>query len=154
MTDLDGVVKLGPSGAQLTHAMGSVTPIVHTTKSDIDLIDTVKADNYSIGIFLAFPLIIFLINFVHRLIMKKVNPRARTERGGVVMNKLIRILLNQPNYAPDDFTMRLLIALSLFGTLFFLTVYWNIFGSDLTVSETAQDIDYVSQLEQSNRYII
>ena len=76
------------------------------------------------------------------------NPRARTERGGVVMNKLIRIILNQPNYTPDDFTMRLMIALSLFATLFFLTVYRNIFGSDLTVTEDAQAINYLNQLKE------
>ena len=152
LTALDGVIRIGPTASQLTHAMGSVTPFRNTTKSDLDLIDTVKADNYSIGVFLAFPIIIYLINYCHRKMVKRFDPGSRTERGGVVMNKLIRILLNQPNYAPSDFTMRLMIALSLFSTLFFLTVYRNIFGSDLTVSETAQDMDYLAQLKESNRY--
>ena len=151
LTSLDGVIRIGPTASQLTHAMGSVTPSHNTTKSDIDLIDTVKADNYSIGVFFLFPLIVYLFNYFNRKMVKKFKPRAKIERGSVVIIKLIRIILNQPNYTPNDSTTRLMIALSLFSTLFFLTVYRNIFGSDLTVTESAHAIDYLSQLRDSDR---
>ena len=151
LTSLDGVVQIGPTASQLTHHLGSVTPATNTTKSDIDLIDTVKADNYSIGVFFLFPLIVYFVNYLRRRMVKKFNPHAKIARGTFVIIKLIRIILNQPNYTPSDSTMRLMIALSLFSTLFFLTVYRNIFGSDLTVTESAHAFDHLSQLRDSDR---
>ena len=150
----DDVIKLGPTAYQLTHAFGSVTPSVNTTKSDTDLIDTVKADSFSIGAFFAFPIIIYLINFVHRKLIKKYIPSQKTERGATVLVKLIRILLNQPNYTPADFNMRIMISLCLFSTLFVLTVYRNIFGSDLTVTDGAVDLDTIEQMKESDRFVI
>lgn len=150
----DDVIKLGPTAYQLTHALGSVTPPANTTKSDIDLIDTVKADNFSIGAFFSFPIIIYLINFFHRKLIKKYTLSQKTERGAIVLIKLIRIILNQPNYSPADFNMRIMISLCLFSTLFLLTVYRNIFGSDLTVTDGAVDLDTIEQMKESDRFVI
>ena len=113
-----------------------------------------KADEYSIAVFLALPMIIYLINYFHRKIIKRSNSDAKTERGAVVVVKLIRILLNQPNYIPNDFTMRIMICLCLLSTLFVLTVYRNIFGSDLTVTDSAADLDTIDQFNNSDRFVI
>ena len=150
----DEVIKLGPTAYQLTHAFGSVTPSVNTTKSDTDLIDTVKADSFSIGAFFVFPMIIYLFHFVHRKLIKKYTPSQKTERGVTVLVKLIRILLNQPNYTPAYFNMRIMISLYLFSTLFVLTVYRSIFGSDLTVTDGAVDLDTIEQMKESDRFVI
>ena len=62
----DSMIKIGPTAFKLTHAIGSVNHTLNTTKGDIDLLDTVRADNFSVEFFFTMPVIIYMINYVHR----------------------------------------------------------------------------------------
>lgn len=158
--NIQEIVTVGATSYELTHAMGSVTPEMERIQHELDMLDTVKADDFSIGVFIALPIIIYLLNVLKSKLIRRKNHfygrqlDANIEGGHFVMNKLIRILLNQPNYTPKDATMKIMICLYLISTLFVLTVYRNIFGSDLTVTDGAVHMDYVSQFNASDRYVI
>lgn len=154
---LDGVIQLGPITRQLTHAMGSVMEKVDGAKGDLDLLDTVTADAYSIALFFAMPIIALSINYVyHKMVLafKNVSDLCRgTDNGLTVWNKLVRMLLNQPDYSPDGATMRLVILLCLLATYFVTAVYLAIFGSDMTVIESTKPLDTLAQLNETDRFV-
>lgn len=155
---LDGIIKIGPTADQLSHTMGSVPPVTSSELGNLDLLDTVSADAYSITLFFAMPVVTLFINYLYRkiaLVYRDVSKSHRKlDNGPTVWNKLVRMLLNQPDYSPDSSTMKLVILLCLFATYFVTTVYLSIFGSDLTVTDGVTLLDTLVQFNESSMFVM
>ena len=155
---LDSVIKLGPAAGQLSHTMGSVPPVTSSKLGDLDLLDTVSADAYSIALFFAMPVVTLFINYLYQkmaLVYRGVSKsHCKLDNGPTVWNKLVRMLLNQPDYSPGGSTMKLVILLCLFATYFVTTVYLSMFGSDLTVTDGVTLLDTLAQFNESNMFVM